>query len=138
MFGAFGVVIGITSENARRVYKGARQRTSYTRAMKRSAAVVPTIAPLVIEIDPELIVRNRLAVRQRIVDALAEGHRVIVLDMGRCRQIDSAGLGVLVSCTKRAREAGSQLVFERVGADLRTLLDITGLGALFDIRSGAA
>jgi anti-anti-sigma factor len=131
-------VIGITSENARLVYKGARQRTSYTRAMKRPAAVVPTIAPLVIEIDPELIVRNRLALRQRIVDALAEGHRVIVLDMGRCRQIDSAGLGVLVSCTKRAREAGSRLVFERVGPDLRTLLDITGLGAMFDIRSGAA
>ena len=138
MFGAFCTVIGITSENGCFVYKGARQRSSYTRAMKRPATVVPTIAPLVIEIDPELIVRNRLALRQRIVDALAEGHRVIVLDMGRCRQIDSAGLGVLVSCTKRAREAGSQLVFERVGADLRTLLDITGLGALFDIRSGAA
>jgi anti-anti-sigma factor len=116
------------------------ERSSYPRAMKRPAAlnVVPKIAPLVIEIDPELIVRNRLALRQRIVDALAEGHRVIVLDMGRCRQIDSAGLGVLVSCTKRARDAGSQLVFERVGADLRTLLDITGLGGLFDIRSGAA
>ena len=103
-----------------------------------SGNVVPTIAPMRIEVDPELIVRNRLALRQKIVDALAEGHRVIVLDMGRCQQIDSAGLGVLVSCSKRAREAGAQLVIEQVSTDLRTLLDITGLGALFDIRSGAA
>src|SRR5215510_3166623 len=106
--------------------KGREQRFSRSRvAMKTPVAVnvVPSIAPLVIEVDPELIVRNRLALRQRIVDALADGHRVIVLDLVRCRQVDAAGLGVLVSCMKRAREAGSQLVFERVGADLRTLLE---------------
>jgi len=100
--------------------------------------VVPRIAPLSIELDPELIVRNRLALRQKLVDALAEGHRVLVFDLGRCRRIDSAGLGVLVSCAKRARESGAQLTFQNVGEDVRSMLEVTGLVSLFDIRPGAA
>lgn len=100
--------------------------------------VVPKITPLRIELDPELIVRNRLALRQKLVDALAEGHRVLVFDLALCRRIDSAGLGVLVSCAKRARESGAQLTFENVGEDVRSMLEVTGLVTLFDIRPGAA
>lgn len=100
--------------------------------------VVPKIAPFRIELDPELIVRNRLALRQQVMDALHAGHRAVVLDLARCRQIDSAGLGVLVSCAKRAREAGAQLSFEHVGDDLRSLFELTGLSSLLDPRAGSA
>jgi anti-sigma B factor antagonist len=103
----------------------------------------PPLTPIVaerptavrVEIKGSLIVGNRQAFKQRVLDLLAEGKREFVIDFKQCGYIDNSGLGVLVAISKRIREAGGELVLEDLNDDLVTLFELTKLDDLFTIRS---
>ncbi len=87
-----------------------------------------------VEIMPdELIVGNRQRVKQCILDRLDAGDRKFVFDFGACGYVDSPGLGVLVSCSKRIRDRQGRLIVCGLNEDLTTLFDLTGMTPLFTI-----
>lgn len=97
-----------------------------------SAPVDPT-APRRFEIEDELSFRTRQQLKLRVVDALAEGARAIVLDASGCGYIDSSGLGVLVSINKKCRDAGGAMTLEGLNPELRYFLAHVGLDTVFAI-----
>jgi anti-sigma B factor antagonist len=88
---------------------------------------------VVVTVDGQLIVGNRQELKQMVVDALDGGGRKFVVDFSRTGYIDSSGLGVLVSLSKKIREQGGDLRLAGLNEDLQTLFELTKLDTLFAI-----
>ena len=88
---------------------------------------------LVVDVDGQLIVGNRQELKQRVLEELEKGERKFVVDFTNTGYIDSSGLGVLVSLSKKIREQGGELRLSSLNEDLRTLFELTKLDTLFKI-----
>ena len=91
----------------------------------------------VIEIDGQLIVGNRQELKTLVQEGLDRGERKFLIDCGRTGYIDSSGLGVLVSLSKKIREQGGELRLAGLNEDLQTLFELTKLDTLFAITKTA-
>jgi anti-sigma B factor antagonist len=87
----------------------------------------------VVDVDGQLIVGNRQELKQKVLDELEGGARKFLIDFTRTGYIDSSGLGVLVSLSKKIREQGGELRLSTLNEDLRTLFELTKLDTLFRI-----
>jgi len=92
---------------------------------------------LVVEVDGQLIVGNRQELKQKVLDALEAGDRKYLIDFTRTGYIDSSGLGVLVSLSKKIRDEGGELRLAGLNEDLKTLFELTKLDTLFAISDSA-
>ena len=90
---------------------------------------------VVIEVEGQLIVGNRQELKQRVLDEAEGGARKVLVDFAKAGYIDSSGLGVLVSLSKKIREAGGALRLANLNEDLKTLFELTKLDTLFQIAS---
>lgn len=86
-----------------------------------------------IEVEGQLIVGNRQELKQQVLEQLEAGDLKFVIDFGKTGYIDSSGLGVLVSLSKKIREQGGELRLSSLNEDLRTLFELTKLDTLFRI-----
>jgi len=86
-----------------------------------------------VEVEGQLIVGNRQELKQQVLDQLEAGDRKFVIDFANTGYIDSSGLGVLVSLSKKIREQGGELRLSSLNGDLRTLFELTKLDTLFRI-----
>ena len=93
---------------------------------------------VVVAVDGQLIVGNRQELKQKVLDALDGGARKFVIDFSKTGYIDSSGLGVLVSLSKKIREQGGELRLAGLNADLQTLFELTKLDTLFSIAQTPA
>jgi anti-sigma B factor antagonist len=92
---------------------------------------------VIVSVDGQLIVGNRQELKQLVIDALDGGARKFVVDFSRTGYIDSSGLGVLVSLSKKIREQGGDLRLAGLNEDLQTLFELTKLDTLFAITRTA-
>jgi anti-sigma B factor antagonist len=86
-----------------------------------------------VEVDGQLIVGNRQELKAKVLDELDKGARKFLIDFRKTGYIDSSGLGVLVSLSKKIREQGGELRLADLNEDLRTLFELTKLDTLFQI-----
>jgi anti-sigma B factor antagonist len=89
----------------------------------------------VLDVEGQLIVGNRQELKQKVLDELESGERKFLIDFDRTGYIDSSGLGVLVSLSKKIREQGGELRLANLNEDLRTLFELTKLDTLFQIAN---
>lgn len=92
----------------------------------------------VVDVQGQLIVGNRQELKQRVLQELESGARKFVIDFANTGYIDSSGLGVLVSLSKKIREHGGALRLSGLNEDLRTLFELTKLDTLFEISDTRA
>jgi len=71
-------------------------------------------------------------VADKVRGVLEEGHNRFVLDLGRVRYVDSAGLGELVHAFSAVRSRGGGMKLLNVGKRLNDLLVVTRLLTVFD------
>jgi anti-sigma B factor antagonist len=88
---------------------------------------------VLVGVDGQLIVGNRQELKQKVLDSLEGGGRKFVMDFTNTGYIDSSGLGVLVSLSKKIREQGGDLRLAGLNEDLQTLFELTKLDTLFTI-----
>jgi anti-sigma B factor antagonist len=88
---------------------------------------------VVIGVDGQLVVGNRQELKQKVLEALEQGERKLLVDFSHTGYIDSSGLGALVSLSKKIRESGGELKLAGLNEDLRTLFELTKLDTLFTI-----
>jgi anti-sigma B factor antagonist len=92
----------------------------------------------VVDVEGQLIVGNRQELKQKVLEELEGGERKFVIDFANTGYIDSSGLGVLVSLSKKIREQGGELRLAALNEDLRTLFELTKLDTLFKIADTRA
>ena len=88
---------------------------------------------VIMEIEGQLIVGNRQELKQKLLDELEKGGKKFLIDFAKTGYIDSSGLGVLVSLSKKIREQGGDLRLANLNDDLKTLFELTKLDTLFQI-----
>ena len=81
----------------------------------------------------QLIVGTRQELKQKVLDELERGERTLLIDSSQTGYIDSSGLGVIVSLSKKIREQGGELRLANLNDDLKTLFELTKLDTLFQI-----
>ena len=91
------------------------------------------VAPQRLGLDTRVEFR-RAAVQ--ILESLPEGSGRLVIDLAATRQVDSAGLGVLMLVQRRAAERRQRVALRHPSDELRFLLVITKLADLFEIEAG--
>jgi len=84
----------------------------------------------------QLVVGNRQALKARVLHEIDGGARNFVLDFGETGQVDSSGLGVLVSLAKKLREVGGELRLANLSGDLKALFEVTKLHTVLPIHEG--
>jgi anti-sigma B factor antagonist len=89
----------------------------------------------IIDVEGQLIVGNRQELKQKVLEELEGESRKFLIDFSNTGYIDSSGLGVLVSLSKKIREQGGELRLANLNEDLRTLFELTKLDTLFHIAS---
>lgn len=89
----------------------------------------------IVDVEGQLIVGNRQELKQKVLDEIERGERKFLVDFSQTGYIDSSGLGVLVSLSKKIREAGGALRLANLNDDLKTLFELTKLDTLFQITN---
>lgn len=87
----------------------------------------------IVEVTGQLIVGNRQELKDAVLEELEGGGRKFLVDFTDTAYIDSSGLGVLVSLSKKIREKGGELRLSNLNDDVRTLFELTKLDTLFPI-----
>jgi anti-sigma B factor antagonist len=98
-----------------------------------SFAITKDKGAVVVSVEGQLIVGNRQELKQKVLDELERGERKFLIDFSGTGYIDSSGLGVLVSLSKKIREQGGDLRLANLNDDLKTLFELTKLDTLFQI-----
>ncbi|HEY2377680.1 MAG TPA: STAS domain-containing protein [Gemmatimonadaceae bacterium] len=88
---------------------------------------------VVIAVEGQLVAGNRQQLREAVASEIDRGSRAFVIDFADTGYIDSAGLGALVSLSKKIREASGSLRLKNLNDDLRTLFELTRLDTLFSL-----
>lgn len=82
---------------------------------------------------------TRIEFRQRAADTVGDmpvGSGSLIIDLTGTRNVDSAGLGVLMLVHRQASERRIPVVLRNPNDELRFLLTLTRLDDLFTIESG--
>lgn len=87
-----------------------------------------------IQIVEELVAEDRPELRRAVLGELADGAHTVRFDFGRTGYIDGAGLGLLVSLSRLAREHTAEVTLANLNDDLRMLFTLTKLDSLFVIE----
>jgi anti-sigma B factor antagonist len=93
---------------------------------------------VVVSIGGQLVTANRHELKEAVLRELEAGGKRFRVDFSDTGYVDSSGLGVLVSVSKRIREGGGTLQLASLNEDLVTLFALTKLDTLFEIVSSSA
>ena len=81
----------------------------------------------VVAAPEEIDITNAAGLRAALLEATADGHGTLVVDMTGTRFCDCAGLHVLVNAYKRARAIGGEVLLALSGAEVLRILELTGI-----------
>jgi anti-sigma B factor antagonist len=90
------------------------------------------VAPETLGLDSRVEVRKAAI---RLLEEMPEGSGRLVIDLGRTRHVDSAGLGALMLIQRRAAERRQLVILRNVSEEIRFLLVLTKLDDLFQLES---
>lgn len=87
----------------------------------------------VVHVAGEVDVYTSPALKSALADAMGDGCKVVIVDLGKVPFIDSSGLGVLVGALRRVREAGGEMRLVSDQEMVGKILRITGLDRVFTL-----
>ena len=87
----------------------------------------------IVDIEGKITIgEGNMVLRDRVVELLDKGSHAIVLNLERVTYMDSAGIGELVACYKRAKEKGGTVKLLNPSGKVLDLLTLTKLEEVFE------
>ena len=87
----------------------------------------------VVDIEGKITIgEGDMVLRDRVVELLDKGTHQIVLNLEKVTYMDSAGIGELVACYKRAKEKGGNVKLLSPSGKVLDLLTLTKLEEVFE------
>jgi anti-sigma B factor antagonist len=100
---------------------------------QRAAADAPGV--VVVSPSGEIDLATAPELRAGLERAEAEASAGRVVDLRSVGFIDSTGIGELVGCHRRCRDADSALAFVVPEGPIRKILNVTGMDSVFDMHA---
>lgn len=88
----------------------------------------------VLRVSGELDVVGAPELRQAVVSAVAEGARLVAVDLSDLDFLDSFGIGVIVGALKRLRQRGGDLAVVCPSTRIRRVFEICDLDKILALR----
>jgi len=89
----------------------------------------------VVGVAGDIDLNSSTVFQQKLLDLLAQGPKKIVLDLHAVPYMDSSGVASLVKLLSRSRKVGAAVFLTGLTDRTRSLLEITRLDTVFDIRA---
>jgi len=87
----------------------------------------------IVDIEGKITIgEGDMVLRDRVVELLDKGSHAIVLNLEKVTYMDSAGIGELVACYKRAKEKGGTVKLLNPSGKVLDLLTLTKLEEVFE------
>lgn len=93
---------------------------------------------VVVKVHGEVDVYTAPKMKEEMQRCIDTGLTNVVVDLAGVAYMDSSGLGVLIGALKRAREAGGELIVSAPNARIARIMDVTGLGRIFNVHAATA
>ena len=107
--------------------------------MSVKASTRQTGSVTVVDLSGQIKLGEGTAVlRDTVKDLLGKGQKKILLNLDDVNYIDSIGVGELVSAFTSVRNQGGELKLLHLTKKVRTVLEITRLYTVFDVRDDEA
>jgi len=87
----------------------------------------------VVQIEGRFDVATAPTIKAKLQNLISEGNTRLVLNLSELSFIDSSGLGVLVSCLRKAAADGGDLRLAEVPPFCRSIFELTRLTRVFEI-----
>jgi anti-sigma B factor antagonist len=88
----------------------------------------------VLALDGRIVLGEETStLREKVKNLLAEGKKNIVLNLSNVTQIDSSGLGALVTAYSSAKSQGASLRLCNLGSRFSEMLQVTKLYTVFEV-----
>jgi anti-sigma B factor antagonist len=87
----------------------------------------------ILALKGRLTVGEASSLREKVNDAVAQGHRNFILDLGGVDYIDSTGLGSMVICYTTVKKAGGATKLLKLNKRNIELLVLTKLHTIFEV-----
>ena len=85
----------------------------------------------VVELEGRIVLgRESQRVEWAVEELLKQNCCKIILDLAQVNYLDSAGLGIFIGCTSRARQAGGELLLVGASERLKELFKITATNSI--------
>ncbi len=75
---------------------------------------------------------------ERLLAAIDDGVKTLVIDVSQLEYISSTGLRVFIIAAKEIRAKGGDLLFTGVGPTIKKILEISGFTKLFKVVASAS
>jgi anti-sigma B factor antagonist len=102
-----------------------------------ASAKIPCIVPGGIRLVGELDVSTAPLLQATLAKAVGDQPVDIILDLADLRYLDSTGLSLFVTTSKRAQTSGRKLVLLNPQTSTRRLLEVTDLTNYFEVNDTA-
>jgi len=100
--------------------------------MKTTVRTVGQVS--VVELSGKITIgEGDVELRDKVVELQGAGNSKILLSLEKVSYMDSAGIGELVACFKKAREKGGTVKLLKPSGKVEDLLQLTKLWEVFDI-----
>ncbi len=88
---------------------------------------------LVVALIGKLDVYSSSDVEARLLDAIDDNIKTLILDVSGLEFISSTGMRVFIIASKRIQSLGGKMVFASVGPNIQKILEISGFSKMFKI-----
>ena len=87
----------------------------------------------ILELDGQITIGDgSVQLREAVRKLLEQGHKNLLIDLGKVDYVDSSGIGELVSCYTTTKNQGGQLKLLNLTKKIQDLLSITKLLTVFE------
>ncbi len=91
----------------------------------------------ILELDGKITIGDgSVQLREAVRKLLEQGHKNLLIDLGKVDYVDSSGIGELVSCYTTTKNQGGQLKLLNLTKKIQDLLSITKLLTVFETFEG--
>ena len=97
-----------------------------------------TDAVFVLEPKGRLDSANARSFEERVLGALDQGEKTLLIDFDKLDYISSAGLRVLLMGAKRLQQSGGKIALCALNPSIREVFEISGFLAIFAVHSDRA
>jgi anti-sigma B factor antagonist len=93
----------------------------------------------ILDMDGRMTLGDDIAgFKNAIAGLVADGHKMVLLNLRDVPYVDSSGIGELVAAFTNLRNSGGELKLLNLTQKIRTLLQITRLYSVFDVKEDEA